>query len=90
MFISLFSLNFTLSTTFNDNKIKLEAKERLGLLSPVCVYFDFCPKTSEANLVPRSPTVRRKEDLVKFDLRPEYEPAHRAECPPAHNCDHSW
>ena len=43
------------------------------------------------NLVPRSPTVRRRGDLVKFDLRPGIRACpssfvHRAEWPP----DHSW
>ena len=43
------------------------------------------------NLVPRSPTVRRRGDLVKFDLRPGIRACpssfvHRA----ARNCDHSW
>ena len=48
-----------------------------------------------SNLVPRSPTVRRKGDLVKFDLRPGIRACpssfvHNAEWPPARNCDHSW
>ena len=47
------------------------------------------------NLVPRSPTVRRRGDLVKFDLRPRIRACpssfvHRAEWPPARDCDHSW